>query len=71
MSTKVSQLEWDITFNALSEEQKTRVLSLALRLMPTEPPEPGDQEAIDEHERRNRFTFTSAREIADYFGIAE
>jgi hypothetical protein len=54
----VSQLEWDIVFNALSEEQRSRVFELALRIMPLELPEPGDLEAIEEGEEEN-FVFTS------------
>ncbi|MDR1206473.1 MAG: hypothetical protein LBL26_13510, partial [Peptococcaceae bacterium] len=63
--------KWDLVFNALSEEQRSRVLELALRLMPTEPPEPEDLEAIEELGPGDSFVFTSAKEIADYFGIAE
>jgi hypothetical protein len=64
----VSQLEWDIAFNVLSEEQRSRVYELALRIMPSEQPEPGD---VDEGEDYGSFTFNSAKEIAEYFGIAE
>jgi hypothetical protein len=46
-------------------------LDLAWRLMPSEQPEPGDLEAIGNYIPRERFSFTSAKEIADYFGIAE
>jgi hypothetical protein len=64
----VSKIEWDIAFNVLSEEQRSRVYELALRVMPSEPPEPGD---VDENENYGSFTFATAKEIADYFGIAE
>jgi hypothetical protein len=70
--TKVSQLEWDIAYNTLSEEQRSRVLELALRIMPSEPPEPGDLEVLREYAQLGeRFSFSSAKEIADYFGIPE
>jgi hypothetical protein len=60
-----------MVFNTLSDEQKSRVFDLALRLMPSEPPEPEDLEVIKDYVPRERFSFTSAKEIADYFGIAE
>jgi hypothetical protein len=68
--SSVSKLEWDIAYNALSKEQRSRVFELALRIMPSEPPEPEDLEAIEEGEEED-FSFTTAKEIADYFGIAE
>ncbi|MDR1206161.1 MAG: hypothetical protein LBL26_11910 [Peptococcaceae bacterium] len=71
MSIKASQFKWDLVFNALSEEQRSRVLELALRLMPTEPPEPEDIKVIEKYGPGGDFSFTSAKEIADYFGIAE
>jgi hypothetical protein len=60
-----------LVFNALSEEQKARVLELALCLMPSEPPEPEDLEIIEKYGLGENFSFNSAKEIADYFGIAE
>jgi hypothetical protein len=66
----VSQIEWDIAFNALTKEQRSRVFELALRIMPSEPPEPGDLDALEEGEDE-KFSCSSAKEIAAYFGIPE
>jgi hypothetical protein len=71
MSTSIPKIEWEIVLNALSDEQRARIFDLAFRLMPSEPPEPGDLEALKGYEPRERFSFSSAKEIADYFGIPE
>jgi hypothetical protein len=73
MGITVSKLKWDLVFNVLSEEQKARVLELALRIMPTEPPEPPEPEDLEclagRQETGDSFVFSSAEEIADYFGV--
>jgi hypothetical protein len=68
----LSQLEWDMVFSTLSEEQRLRVFDLAFRLMPSEPPEPEDLEFLAKRQTNgDSFSFSSAKEIAAYFGIPE
>jgi hypothetical protein len=41
----ISKLDWDTAFFMLPETKKKLLLELAVNLMPSEPPEPGDLEA--------------------------